>query len=129
MSVRLRISVLRLRQLSIGRLYDRVEQPCNLHLAVLGQERRKPAACVRELPSRAAGLAGLCPVTRRCEVPEAGDEIPLAEPGGLVERPRRLPELASEQVPFGPPEDGLQPRLGRRPVVRTRVVVHGHDRA
>jgi hypothetical protein len=32
-------------------------------------------------------------------------------------------------VPFGPPEDGLQPRLGRRPVVRTRVVVHGHDRA
>ena len=57
MSVRPRIRVLRLRQLSIGRLYDRVEEARNLDLAVLGDEGREPAPRVRELPPAALGLA------------------------------------------------------------------------
>jgi hypothetical protein len=129
MSVRLRMRVLRLRQLSIGRLYDRVEQACNLHLAVLRQERAEPSARMRELASRTSGLALLRAPPGGRQMPQPGDELPLAEPGGLVERPRRLGVLAAEQVALGPPEDALQARLGRRPVVRTRVVVHGHDRA
>jgi hypothetical protein len=131
MSVRLRISVLRLRQLSIGRLYDRVEQPRNLHLARLRQERCEPPPRVRELPARPLRLAVLSSPAGSGEVAEAGDELVGAETFRLVERAGRLAVLATEEMALGAPEDALEPRVGRRPLgfLGSRVVVHGDDRA
>src|SRR5687768_5313770 len=94
MSERPRISVLRLRQLSTGRLYDRVEESRNLDLAGLGEERREPAARVRELPPRPLRLAVLDAPARGGQMPQARYELVLAEPVRLVERRRRLSVLA-----------------------------------
>src|SRR4029453_12652538 len=99
MSERLRISVLRLRQLSTGRLYDRVEEGCNLDLARLREEGREAPSRVRELSSAPLGLAVLDAPARGGEVPEAGDELVLAEPRSFVERPRCLAVLATEEMP------------------------------
>ena len=129
MSVRPRISVLRLRQLSIRRLYGRRQQRRNLDLAVLGQERREPPPRVRELAPRALGLAVPEPPAGRGEVAQAGHELVLAESGSLVQSSRRLPVLAAEEVALGAPEDALEARFRRGPIVRIRVVVHGHERA
>jgi hypothetical protein len=68
MSVRLRISVFRLRQLSTGRLYDRIEEARNLDLAVLGNEGCKPPTGVCELPAGPFRLAVLRAPAGRCEV-------------------------------------------------------------
>src|SRR5262245_44057160 len=131
MSERLRISVLRLRQLSTRRLYDRVEERRNLDLARLGEEWREPAARVRELPMRPLRLAVLEAPPGGGEMPEAGDELVLAEPRRLVEGPRRLGVLGPKEVAFRAPEDALQPGLRRRPlrILRSRVVAHADDRA
>src|SRR5687767_5469536 len=81
MSVRLRIRVLRLRQLSTRRLYDRVQQPCNLDLARLGQERGEATPRMRELAAGAVRLAVLCPPPGCREVAKAGNELVRAETG------------------------------------------------
>src|SRR6266545_4384269 len=57
MSVRPRISVLRFRQLSTHRLYDRREHACNLDLTPLGQERAEAPLRVGELTPRPLRLA------------------------------------------------------------------------
>ena len=132
MSERLRMSVLRLRQLSTGRLYDRVEEARKLDLAGLGQKGSEPAAGGGELPPGALGLAVLEPPPGGGEVPEARDQLLVAEARRLVERSRRLRVLGAEQMALGAPEDGLQPGLGRRPFLldlRSRVVAHADDRA
>ena len=85
MSVRLRIRVLRLRQLSTRRLYDRLQQPCNLDLTRLGEEGRQAAARVRELASGPLRLAVLRPPAGRGEVPEPGDELVRTETLRVVE--------------------------------------------
>ena len=68
MSVRLRMRVLRLRQLSTGRLYDRVEKARNLDLPVLGRKRCEPPPRMRELAARAVELAVLCAAARSGKV-------------------------------------------------------------
>ena len=129
MSVRLKINVLRLRQLSMRRLYDRVHQPCNLDLAGFGQEGGKATPCVRELTASALGLAVLCSPAGGGQVAQASDELVLAEARRLVQRPRGLAVLTSEQVTLGPPENALKTPLRRGPVLGTKVLVHGRDRA
>lgn len=130
MSVRPRISVLRLRQLSTGRLYDRAEKARNLDLAGRGEERREATSRVRELPPAAFGLSVLDAPPGRGEVAEPRHELALAEARRAVERPGRLAVLAAQQVGLGAPEDALQACVAGRPfLLRTRVVGHGDDRA
>ena len=119
---------MRLRQLSTGRLYDRLQQARNLDLTGLREERREPPARVCELALRPLGLAVLRPPARRREVAQAPHEVLVAEPGSLVQRPRRLAVFGAEEVALRAPEDALETRFRRRPVV-IRVVVHGDDRA
>jgi hypothetical protein len=121
---------LRLRQLSTGRLYDRVKETRNLDVARLGQEGREPATRVRELPLGPLRLAVPGTPAGRGEMPQAGDELVLAEPCRLVQRAGCLPVLAPVQVTLRAPEDALEPGLRRRPfLLGTRVVVHADDRA
>lgn len=130
MSVRPRISVLRLRQLSIRRLYDRVEKERKLDLPGRGQKRREATAGARELPPGALGLSVADPPSGRREVTEPRHELALAEARRPLERPGGLAVLPAQQVTFDAPEDPLQAGVAGRPVhVRTRVVRHGDDRA
>src|SRR3954453_17004959 len=129
MSVRPRISVLRLRQLSIGRLYDRVEEVRNLDLPRLRQERREAPPRGGELAAGALGLTVLPPPAGRGEVAQSRHELIVAEPRRLVERRRRLTVLGPQEVSLRAPEDALEPRSRRRPLVGTRVVLHAVDRA
>src|SRR5829696_313389 len=79
MSVRPRISVLRFRQLSMRRLYDRGEHACNLDLSPLGRERAETPSRVRELPSCPLRLTVLRPPTGGRQVAQARHELVLAE--------------------------------------------------
>src|SRR5262245_11062864 len=91
MSVRLRISVLRLRQLSIGRFYDcgylRKKRP-EVDLVAPREEGPEAAPRVRELASRARGVAGLGSVTGSRDVMEGVQEPVLVEVEALAERSR-----------------------------------------
>ena len=129
MSERLRISVLRLRQLSIGRLYDRLQQPRNLDLARHGEERSEPPARVRQLTPSAFRLAVLQPPAGRGEVAQPRHELVLPQARRVRERPSRLAVLAAQQVPLDAPEDPLKASARRRPLLGCRVILHGHDRA
>ena len=122
MSVRLRISVLRLRQLSTGRFYDPLEQRPSLW------ERRQPPPRVRKLPSRPLELAGLGAIAGGGEVMQAVQELVLTEPEALGERAGGRDELAPFEVLLAAPKDRPQARFGRRPLL-VRVLGHGHGRA
>jgi hypothetical protein len=130
MSARPRISVLRLRQLSTARLYDRLEESRNLDVARLRQEGREASTSVRELPPRPLRFAVPGAPAGGSEVSQPRYELVLAEPGSLVQGPRRLPVLAAEQMALRTPQDALQSSLRRRPfLLDSRVVVHADDRA
>ncbi len=127
MSVRLRISVLRLFQLSFGicRFYDRLDdghQRCDVRIL------RQPPAGTLELASRPVELAGLRAIAGSRKMVQAVQELVLAEPEAVGERPGGGRELEPLQVPFGTPEDRPQARFGRGPLF-VRVVRHGHGRA
>src|SRR5215207_5130742 len=115
MSVRLRMSVLRFRQLSMHRLYDRREHACNLDLPPLRQERAEAPLRVRELAPRPLRLAVLRPPTGGGQVTQSRHEFLLAEPCGLRQRCRRLAVFRPQQVPLRAPENALETRLRRRP--------------
>src|SRR2546425_12957326 len=99
MSVRLRISVLRLRQLSTGRFYDPLDQRHSLW------ERRQPPPRVRKLPARPLELAGLGAITGGGEVMQAVQELVVAEAEALGERAGRRDELVPFEVLLAAPED------------------------
>ena len=127
MSVRLRISVLRLLQLSFGirRFYDGLDdlqQRCGVRI------RRQSPAGALELASRSVELAGLRPITGSRKMVQAVQELVVAEPETLGERPGGGHELAPLQVPLGTPEGRPQARFGRGPLF-VRVAGHGHGRA
>ncbi len=127
MSVRLRISVLRLFQLSFGiwRFYDGRDdghQRCGVRI------RRQPPPGPLELASRPVELAGLRPATGSRKVVQAVQQLVVTEPEALGERPGGGNELAPLQMPFGTPEDRPQARFGWGPLF-VRVVRHGHGRA
>src|SRR5258705_13554070 len=90
MSVRPRISVLRFRQLSMRRLYDRREHPCNLDLSPIGQERAEAPLRMRELAPRPLRLAVLSPPAGGGQVAQPRHELVLAEPLPLRQRNRSL---------------------------------------
>ena len=117
MSVRLRISVFRLDQLSTHRLYDGLEHLCNLDPVRRGQKRLEAAPRVGELSPRPLGLAVLRLPARRRQMAEPCDERPLAEPCCFCERASRLPVLGSRQMPLGAPQDRLQSCCCGRPLV------------
>ena len=117
MSVRDRISVLRFFQLSTGRLYDRLQDVCNLDLVRLGEEGLEAPSGVRELPPAALAFSVLDTPAGCREVSQTGDELGLAEARGLRERARRLPVFRPQKVTFRAPEDRLELRLGRGPDV------------
>ena len=122
MSVRLRISVLRLRQLSTGRFYDPLDQRHSLW------ERCQPPPRVRELSARPLELAGLRTIAGGGEVMQAVQKLVVAEPEALGERSGGRDELAPLEVLLAAPEDRPQARFGRRPLL-VRVLGHGHGRA
>ena len=128
MSVRLRISVLRLFQLSsfgIRRFYDGLDdghQRCGVRI------RCKPPPGPLELASRSVELTDLCPIPGSRKVVQAVQELVVAEPEALGERPGGGHELAPLQVPFGTPKGRPQARFGRGPLF-VRVARHGHGRA
>ncbi len=127
MSVRLRISVLRLFQLSFGirRFYDGLDdghERCGVRI------RRQPPPGTLELASGPVELAGLRAVAGSREVVQAAQELVVAEPEALGERPGGGHELVPLQVPFGAPADRAQARFGRGPLF-VRVAGHGHGRA
>jgi hypothetical protein len=117
MSVRLRIRVLRFRQLSTHRLYDGFEHVCNLHTVGLGQKGREAPLRVLELPTRPLGLTDLRSPTGGRKMAESRDERLLAKACSLCQSASGLPILRSREVPLRAPEDCLQPRLGRGPLV------------
>jgi len=127
MSVRLRIKVLRLRQLSsaTGRFYDRrdrVEQRLQVDLVRLGQKRSDPVPGTNELALRSDELPFLRPIAGGREVPERRDELVVAEAAGTLQSPGGCKELAVQEVPLRGPQGGPESGLGRTPVL---VVGHG----
>ena len=48
---------------------------------------------------------------------QPGHELVVAEPGRLGERIGRLRVLPAEKMALGAPEDALEPRLRRRPII------------
>ena len=127
MSVRLRISVLRLFQLSFGirRFYDGLDdghQGCGVRI------QRQPPPGPLELASRPVELTSLRPVSGSRKVVQAVQQLVVADPEALGERPGGGHELGPLQVAFGTPEDRAQARLGRGALF-VRVVRHGHGRA
>jgi hypothetical protein len=129
MSERLRIRVLRLRQLSIRGLYDRLQKPCNLDVTRLGEERREAPPRVCQLTASALWLTVLETPTGRSEVPQPRYQLVVPEARRVRQRPRGLAVLAAQHVPLDTPEDPLQASARRRPLLGCRVVLHGHDRA
>jgi hypothetical protein len=127
MSVRLRMSVLRLRQLSAAIkatlrpdvLLDKADERHHVRI------RRQPTARVFQLAAGTLVFAGLVPIARRSEVMQAADKLlVLTRPAEDRSQSRRSREvLAPLEVPLGPPERRANPRLGRRPIV---VVLFEH---
>src|SRR5690242_7852599 len=118
MSLRLRISVLRWRQLSaIAGFYEPLD----------GGDQRVPAEAppsVLELPPRAVELAKLRPVA-------GGRKVVKSPRLGVVEacdRICRSDEFHPLQMPFGAPDRTAAACFRRRPLV-VRVCGHGDDRA
>ena len=83
----------------------------------LGNEWGKPLSCAFELSPRPLPLTVLEAPPGGGEMTQAGDELLVAEPGGLAERVGRLRVLPAEKMALGAPEDALEPRLRRRPIV------------
>lgn len=104
-------------QLSTDRLYDGFEYVCNLDPVRLGQKGCKATPRVLELALRPLGLAVLRPPARGSKMAESRDERFLAKALSLSQSACRLPVLRSHEVPLRLPEDRLQTRFGRGPLV------------
>ena len=125
MSVRLRMSVLRLRQLSAidRRLYDstwrahKLDQRGEIDLFVLGQVRAETAARVLQLPCRPLTIAVLRTVARRHQMQQPAHELIVAEAEDVLERVRSPPPLAAFDVPLGAPQRRPVAGVRRRPLV------------
>jgi hypothetical protein len=108
MSVRLRISVFRLRQLAAtSRFYGVAhlgQKRLELEVAAGRKKRRQPPESVRELAPSARLLAELCPVSGRRKVAETRNEPVFAEPSGIVQRRRGGEELVALEVSLHPPK-------------------------
>jgi hypothetical protein len=103
---------------------NEVERRRQLDLAVDGEERREPAARMRELAQRALPVAVACLVAGGGEVVETAHELSLAQREHVFERVRGRRVLASLEMPLGAPERGGQASVRRRPV---ELVVHARE--
>jgi hypothetical protein len=119
MSVRLRIRVLRLRQLSTGRFYE----PLDLFEK---RVRAEPPPSVRQLPPGPVQLPALGLEAGGGEVMEPA-RLVVEEP---LEGPRRSEELPPVDVAFRSPDRALPPGFAGRPfLVGIRLLRHGDRRA
>src|SRR5262245_59360928 len=107
---------------TIGRFYGPLDaglERSEVDPAALGEEGGQPPPRVHELALRSVELARLRAIARGCEVPQPGEQLVFAQPVALVERLRGGQELLPLEVPLGAPQDGREPRLGRRPLHHT----------
>src|SRR5262245_40296837 len=121
MSVRLRISVLRLRQLSEA-TKSTLRPDVPLDKLQQGHGVRKvgePPARVRDLPAGTVVVANLMPVAGGSEVMQTPNQLLVLsrKPEDVCQRARGGEVLAALEVALGLPESSANPRLGRRPVV------------